>query len=643
LKHGRIDNVHTIDDYQIRKVDRALTRRAFAKQHGEECSQVANQSLVHWRRKRSARKTPPKNKIASVDCSGIQGFPPMPAFFTVDARRALRCTTRMTSKKSSRVLLSLVIFLLGAAVTARADVQLHRLFSDNMVLQQGVAVPVWGLAAEGETVTVEFRNQKVKTTAKDGRWMVRLKKLKPGGPDVLTVAGKNTLSVKNVLVGEVWIASGQSNMEWPMRLSYEAEKEIAATANPLLRLYTVPKLRAQTPTNNVNASWQECNPGTTPSFSAVAYYFGRELQKARGVPVGIIHTSWGGSPAEVWMSRDMLTDNPSYQKTITDSFQVPWERYQAALKKFQDDSARLKAEGKAQTNRPPAMPWRPTELYNGMIAPLIPYAIKGAIWYQGESNAGRAHEYRTLFADMIRNWRRDWGQGDFTFLAVQLAPFKKIQPQPAESDWAELREAQYLATKALPKVGIAVINDVGEENDIHPKKKEPVGVRLALAARGIAYGEKIVYAGPTYKSVKFQNGTAVLSFNNVDGGLEVRTPAVQHAEFSPDGKRVMTTTGDGTARIWDATTGNSISNEPNSRYSPSLTGFAIAGEDRKFVWAKAEIQGNKIVVSSPQVSHPFAVRFGWADYPVVNLWNKAGLPAVPFRTDDFPMVTARKE
>jgi sialate O-acetylesterase len=243
---------------------------------------------------------------------------------------------------------------------------------------------------------------------------------------------------------------------------------------------------------------------------------------------------------------------------------------------------------------------------------------------------------------MIRNWRRDWGQGDFTFLAVQLAPFKKIQPQPAESDWAELREAQYLSTKALPKVGIAVINDVGEENDIHPKKKEPVGVRLALAARGIAYGEKIVYAGPTYKGVKFQNGTAVLSFNNVDGGLEVRTP-VQHAEFSPDGKRVMTTTADGTARIWDATTGNSISNEPNSRYSPSLTGFAIAGEDRKFVWAKAEIQGNKIVVSSPQVSHPVAVRFGWADYPVVNLWNKAGLPAVPFRTDDFPMVTARKE
>jgi sialate O-acetylesterase len=511
-----------------------------------------------------------------------------------------------------------------------------------MVLQQGVVVPVWGWAAEGETVTVEFRNQKVKTTAKDGKWMVRLKKLKPGGPNVLTVAGNNTLSVKNVLVGEVWIASGQSNMEWPMRLSYEAEKEIAATANPLLRLYTVPKLRAQTPTNNVNASWQECNPSTTPSFSAVAYYFGRDLQKARGVPVGIIHTSWGGSPAEVWMSRDMLTDNPSYKKTITDSFQVPWERYQAALKKFQDDSARLKAEGKTQTNRPPTMPWRPTELYNGMIAPLIPYAIKGAIWYQGESNAGRAHEYRTLFPDMISNWRRDWGQGDFTFLAVQLAPFKKIQAQPAESDWAELREAQYLGTKALPKVGIAVINDVGEENDIHPKKKEPVGSRLALAARGIAYGEKIPYAGPTYKSVKFQNGTAVLSFNNVDGGLEVRTPAVQRAEFSADGKRVMTATGDGAARIWDATTGNSISNEPTSRYSTSLTGFAVAGEDRKFVWAKAEIQGNKIVVSSPQVSHPVAVRFGWADYPVVNLWNKAGLPAVPFRTDDFPMVTAPK-
>jgi sialate O-acetylesterase len=242
-----------------------------------------------------------------------------------------------------------------------------------------------------------------------------------------------------------------------------------------------------------------------------------------------------------------------------------------------------------------------------MIAPLIPYAIKGAIWYQGESNAGRAEQYRRLMTDMIRNWRQDWREGDFTFLEVQLAPYDKVKrrpledilAKPVESDWAELREAQLLATKTLPKVGMAVITDVGEKDDIHPKKKEPVGARLALAARGIAYGEKIEYSGPVYKSMKVKDGKAILSFTHADSGLEAR-----------DGE---------------------------------LKGFAICGPDKKFVWAKAEVDGDKVVVSSPEVSEPVAVRYGWADFPVVNLWNKAGLPATPFRTDDFPMLTARKK
>jgi sialate O-acetylesterase len=233
-----------------------------------------------------------------------------------------------------------------------------------------------------------------------------------------------------------------------------------------------------------------------------------------------------------------------------------------------------------------------------MIAPLIPYGIKGAIWYQGESNAGRAHQYRTLFADMIKNWRDDWGLGNFTFLAVQLAPFKDIKAQPAESDWAELREAQFLATKTLPNVGLAVITDVGEEKDIHPKKKAPVGGRLAIAARGIAYGQTIEHSGPIYKSLKIKGDKAVVSFEHTDGGLESR--------------------------------------------GGELKGFAICGSDRKFVWAKAEIDGDKVTVSSAEVPQPVAVRFGWADFPVVNLWNRAGLPACPFRTDDFPMITAPK-
>jgi sialate O-acetylesterase len=284
----------------------------------------------------------------------------------------------------------------------------------------------------------------------------------------------------------------------------------------------------------------------------------------------------------------VLTANPDYKHDIVDA-------YQAALAKQPTNNAKA-----------PRPPWKPAELYNGMIAPLIPYAIKGAIWYQGESNAGRAQQYRSLFTDMIRNWRNDWGQGDFAFLEVQLAPFDKgkkrpleaISETPVESDWAELREAQMLATKSLPNVGLAVITDVGEKDDIHPKKKEPVGTRLALAARGIAYSEKIEYSGPAYKSMKVKGDKAIISFDHASSGLEAR--------------------------------------------GGELQGFAVCGDDKKFVWAKAEIDGDKVVVSSPQVTKPIAVRYGWADYPVVNLWNKAGLPASPFRTDDFPMVTAAR-
>ena len=501
----------------------------------------------------------------------------------------------MNSKFFGRVM----ILLVGVVLSASADVKLHGLFSDNMVLQRNTAVPVWGWADEGEKVTVEFQGQKVSATARDGKWMVRLKELKAGGPEEMLVTGKNSINLRNVLVGEIWIASGQSNMEWPMRASFQPETEIAKTANRLLRLYTVPKLKADEPRDNVAASWLECGPATTSNFSAVAYYFARDLAAALRVPVGVIHTSWGGSPAEVWMSQDVLESDPGYKADILDAYASQIAKQKEALASYEKEAAAAKAEGKAFTKRRPGAPWKPTELYNGMIAPVIPFAIAGAIWYQGESNAGRAHQYRTLFADMIRNWRRDWKQGDFPFLAVQLAPFMAIKDQPADSTWAELREAQNLAAKVLPRVGVAVITDVGDEKDIHPKKKEPVGARLALAARALAYNENIVYSGPIYKSMEVKEGKVILSFNHVGSGLEAR--------------------GD------------------------ELKGFALAGVDRKFVWAKAEIQGDKIVVSSPEVSEPVAVRYGWADYPVVNLWNKEGLPASPFRTDDFPMITITKK
>jgi len=468
-----------------------------------------------------------------------------------------------------------------------------------MVLQQGTSVPVWGWADDGEEVTVQFRNQKVTTKAAGGQWMVRLKKMKVGGPFTLKVAGKNSLTLNNVMVGEVWIASGQSNMEMALNGAFEAQKDIAASANPMIRLYTVAKLKANAPTNNVHASWKECDPQSSPGFSAVAYYFARDLQKALKVPVGVIHTSWGGSPAEVWMSDKALSSNPSYQRDILDTYPAALAKYQETLAQYEKEAAEAKQAGATFKKNRPWPTWKPTELYNGMIAPLIPYAIQGAIWYQGESNAGRAWEYRTLFADMIRNWRADWGQGDFTFLEVQLAPFMAIKDEPAESAWAELREAQVLATKTLPKVGIAVITDVGEEKDIHPKKKGPVGSRLALAARGIAYGEKIAYSGPTYKSLAIKDDKAIIGFNSVGSGMEVR--------------------------------------------GEELKGFAIAGEDKKFVWGKAEIKGDRVIVTNSSVPKPVAVRYGWADFPVVNLWNKDGLPACPFRTDDFPMTTAPKK
>jgi sialate O-acetylesterase len=513
----------------------------------------------------------------------------------------------MIPTKVFRPLLRSGLVLVCATLAARAEVKLPGLFSDNLVLQQGARLSVWGWADEDEKVTVTFRGKTVSATARNGKWMLRLPAQKAGGPDTLTVEGRNKVELKNVLVGEVWICSGQSNMEWPLSRSFESEKDIANSANPKLRLFTVPKLKANQPVDDVKARWQECGPDTVGSLSAVAYYFGRDLQKARGVPVGLIHTSWGGSPAEVWMREGVLAANPGYKRDLLDPFPEQLKSNQAELAKWDKEAEDLKKEGKQPTRGRPWPLWKPAELYNGMIAPLIPYALKGAIWYQGESNADRAWQYRTLFPDMIRNWRRDWGRGDFTFLAVQLAPWDRnkkrsiedITAAPGDSSWAELREAQLRATKMLPGVGMAVITDVGDKDDIHPTKKEPVGERLALLARGLAYGEKIEYSGPVYRARAVKGNKIILSFDHLGGGLETR------------GGR--------------------------------LRGFAIAGADAKFVWANAEIDNGKVVVSSPQEDKPVAVRYGWADYPVVNLFNREGLPATPFRTDDFPMTTAPKK
>ena len=482
---------------------------------------------------------------------------------------------------------------------APADVRLPAVFSDNMVLQQKMKAPVWGWAAPGEQVTVTLAASKATATADAaGKWMVRLDPLPAGGPFDMTVAGKNTLTVKNVLLGEVYLASGQSNMEWVVRNVKNADQETAAADYPNIRMFTVVKAIGASPQSDCRGSWAVCTPQNVPSFSAVGYFFALNLQKALKVPVGILHTSWGGTPVQSWTDMDSLQNEPLL-KSMGDSTQTYFAAYAkdlaAAVRDWVPAYDQAVAEGKPLPPTP-ALPSNgpgagsPTGLYNAMVAPLVPYGLAGAIWYQGESDAGNPMLYRTQFPTMIQGWRRLWGQGDFGFFFVQLANYTPQVPQPTDgAGWPALREAQTM-TLALPKTGMATIIDIGEAGDIHPRNKQDVGLRLALAAEKVQYGMDVVYSGPTYAGMKVEGNKVRISFDNVGGGLMVK--------------------GD----------------EP-------VKGFAIAGADKKLVWADAVIDGKTVVVSSPQVPEPVAVRYAFENNPVCNLYNREGLPAVPFRTD----------
>jgi sialate O-acetylesterase len=494
---------------------------------------------------------------------------------------------------------ALATALLGSwGVSARADVSLSSVLSDNMVLQQKTPVRIFGKADPSEKVTVSIQGQsQTTTTDATGKWAVMLHPLKAGGPFTLAVKGKNAIELKNVLVGEVWVCSGQSNMEFALRGAFEGDKAIAGSANPNIRIFLVNKARSDTPLEDVKANWAECGPDTVGGSSAVAYYFARDLQKARNVPVGLIETYWGGTPAESWTREDILTGN-SELKPIVEQYAAARARYDRAMSDYPTAVQRAKKAGKPAPGHPNL--WRYSELYNAMIAPLTPYTVKGFLWYQGESNAGKADQYRTLMPTMIQNWRQDWGVRDMPFLLVQLAPYMALSPEPTDPAWAHLREAQLYTTQILPKVGMAVITDVGTAADIHPKHKEPVGQRLALLARTIAYGEKIEANGPMFRGMSVRDGKAVLRFGSVGTGLKAL--AVEEEGISvPAGKTV---------------------------------GFTIAGKDGVFYNADAVIEGkDTVIVSSAQVPEPTKVRFGWANYPVINLWNSDGLPASPFRTD----------
>jgi len=558
--------------------------------------------------------------------------------------------------------LSLVpLFAFIFAETTKGDVKLSGIFGDHMIMQEGAKLPVWGWADPNEKVTVTLGKASASTIAgADGTWRVDLPSVPQGGePQVMTVEGKNTVTFQDVLVGDVWVASGQSNMQFGIHNDGRGDAAVAQADDPHIRLFMVPTATSLEPKSSfgtvspdrLEAKWQVCSPAILDGkwgwggFSAAAYYFGREIHRVTGRPIGLIDTSVGGTPAQAWTSLSGLQKEPILAHYVADRQKIVdnYEQANAAYPKLKADFdaatqqwtqevgtpfyqaleqwkiAAGKSSATGQPIPPQPKPSRskptaptppdggshlPATLFNGMVSPLIPYAIKGVIWYQGEQNSGNAKEYATLFPRVITDWREKWNQGDFPFLYVQLASWGTPQKTPSEGGgWVLLREAQ-LKTLAVPNTGMATAIDIGNPFDLHPKDKLDVGLRLALAARRIAYGENVVASGPIYNAMTVDGGTIRLTFKEIGSGLTMGVPP-----WTPTGT-------------------------PTSPPS-ELKGFAIAGEDRKWVWAKAEIKGNEVVVSAEAVASPTAVRYDWAPCPAGNLYNQEGLPASPFRTDDW--------
>ncbi|MBS0209560.1 MAG: DUF1080 domain-containing protein [Planctomycetes bacterium] len=505
-------------------------------------------------------------------------------------------------KTKSFALSCLLVLVSAGWLHAAESFILGSLFSNHAVLQRDMPAPVWGQAAPGIKVTVKFADQeKVATADKNGRWEVRLDPLaasSEGRTLTATAEGETKpLSRTDVLVGEVWICSGQSNMAWTLSSSDGGAEAIAAAGDGQLRLFAAAAKATDEPQALIGGEWAVDAPNAAQGFSGVAYFFGKELRKSLGVPVGLVRSAVGGTVAEAWTARGDLEANPTLvglfdvqAKAVTDypqSLASYKQKETELLAKWEADVAKAKADGKPEPRKPAApqdptkSPNRPCGLYNGSIAPLQPYAIRGAIWYQGESNSGRGKQYQTLFPAMIGSWRKAWGQGDFPFLFVQITPHNNMTP--------EVREAQRITTETTPNTAMAVTVDVGHPTDIHPRQKQPVGQRLALAARALAYGEQLEYSGPTYDTIRVDGGRAILSFKHLGGGLVAK--------------------------------------------GSELRGFTIAGTDGNFAPAKAMIDGDTIVVSSESVSSPVQVRYGWTNVPDINLFNQAGLPASPFQTD----------
>ena len=532
-----------------------------------------------------------------ADEGATPSVPDLPGFF--------RLRFPMPTIRSRLLFSGLLLWTL----TARADVVLAPLFRDGAVLQQSKPVPVWGRAVSGEKVTVAFGGQTVGATAgADGRWTVVLAPLAASaqGAD-LVVRGQNTVTVHDVVVGEVWLCSGQSNMEWPVERAQDAAMEIAAAHYPLIRQIQIQQTVADTPRETVGGEWQAASPATVGKFTAVGYFFARDLFQKLGVPIGIVHSSWGGTPVESWLSPAALASNPAFQvvgerwrenlagypanKAAYDTALAGWTKAEAAAQAqgTAAHAAFLKRQPRPRAPRGPGDSWTPAGLFNGMINPLLPYALRGALWYQGESNSERPSEYRALFAALITGWRAHFGQGDFPFYWVSLANYK-MPSDPTGVAFAFLREAQAQAL-ALPNTGQALAIDIGNPDNIHPTNKQEVGRRLALIAKARIYHIPCDWSGPVFAGATPERGAMRVRFAHDEGGLVAHDRPVQSLE--------------------------------------------IAGADRKFHPAQGRIEGAMLVVSAREVPAPVAVRYAWKNAPEANLFNGAGLPTTPFRSDNW--------
>jgi sialate O-acetylesterase len=496
--------------------------------------------------------------------------------------------------------LAVLAGFLPFGVSSRADVQLPALFSDHMVLQRDMSAPVWGRAEPGEQVTVEIGGQtKTATADAEGKWSVRLDKLAASEPLTLKVSGKNTLTVNDVLVGEVWLGSGQSNMAMQVSRAKDFEQEKEAANLPQIRMFTVTSGPSTTAQSDCKGVWTVCSPATVGTFSATAYFFGREIHNTLKVPVGLINSSVGGTPIESWISPEAQKASPELQ-AFFEAQQKADAAFdaEAAKAKYERDLAKHKEavrKAKAAGQKAPRAPQDPLAvrarkgniggLFNGKIAPLIPYAIRGALWYQGEANTapGKEEFYKHQLPLLVQDWRRRWGAGDFPFAWVQLPNFTR-----PGTGWPVVREAM-LQTLKLPNTGMAITIDIGDPKDIHPTNKQDVGKRLAAWALGTVYGRDVVPSGPIPAGYEVRGSEIIVKFKYAAAGLT--------------GK-------DGTLR-----------------------GFEIAGEDRQWFPALARIAGDTVIISHPEVQKPVAVRYAWQDNPDCNLYNSAGLPASPFRTD----------